>query len=92
MSLKMTHASRIAGLVLALGCLAACEGEQATAPVPGGGAGIPKLRGPVSSKMPTPGAGKGGKVQGSGPAARKAAPAPVVESSDSGATPLAPKE
>jgi hypothetical protein len=92
MSVRMRHASRIAGLVLGLGCLAACDGGESTAPVTGGGAGIPKLRGPVSSKMPKPGAGKGSPVQGSGPAARRAAPAPVPESSDSGATPPAPKE
>jgi hypothetical protein len=93
MSLKMVHVSRIAGLVLGLGCLAACDGGEGTAPPPGGGgAGIPKLRGPVSPNMPKPGAGKAGKVQGTGPAARRAAPAPVPDSSDSGVTPPAPKE
>jgi hypothetical protein len=92
MIVRMMHASRIAGLVLGLGCLAACDGDGGTAPAPGGGAGIPNVRGPVSSKMPTKGAGKGSQVQESGPAARRAAPAPVPGSSDSGATPPAPKE
>jgi hypothetical protein len=91
MIVRMMHASRIACLVLGLGCFAACDGGAGTATAPGGGAGIPKVRGPVSSKMPTPGAAKGSQVQGSGPAARRAAPAPVPDSSDSGATPPAPK-
>jgi hypothetical protein len=92
MSVSMVHASRIAGLVLGLLCLAACDGGEGTAPLPGGGAGIPTRRGPATSKMLTKGAGKASQVQGSGPAGRRAAPAPVPDSSDSGATPPAPKE
>jgi hypothetical protein len=92
MSVRMMHVSRIAVLVLGLICLAACDGGESTAPVPGGGAGIPKLRGPATSKMLTKGAGKASQVQGAGPAGRRSAPAPVPDSSDSGATPPAPKE
>jgi hypothetical protein len=72
MSVRMMQARRIAGLLLGLGCLAACDGDGGTAPAPGGGAGIPNHRGPANSKMPTKVAGKGSQVQGSG----RAAPAP----------------
>jgi hypothetical protein len=92
MGVRMMQASRIAVLVLGLLCLAACDGGEGTGPVTGGGAGIPQNRGPVSPNMPKRGAGKGRQVQGSGPTARRAVPAPVPGSTASGATPPAPKE
>jgi len=71
----MIHGSRsvfriIAALMLGVLGLAGCEnGDSSTAAT--GGAGIPKVRGPVSSKTPKPGAPAKGKA-----AARVPAPTP----------------
>ncbi len=91
MSVRIVLPGGIVGLMLVLGYLAGCDGSQGTAP-PTGGAGIPGVRGPVSSQMPKAGAGKGARAQGLGPAARRAAPAPAPGTSDSGATPPAQKD
>ena len=55
MSVRMMQARRIAGLLLGLGCLAACDGDGGTAAAPGGGAWDSNHRGPANSKMPTKG-------------------------------------
>jgi len=68
----MIHGSRsvfriIAALMLGVLGLAGCEnGDSSTAAT--GGAGIPKVRGPVSSKMPKPGAPAKGKAAAPVPA------------------------
>jgi hypothetical protein len=68
----------IAGLVLGIGSLAGCDGGGGTAPETGG-AGIPGVRGPVSSRMPKAVPGKGRVGQKSGPAARNETPAPAPD-------------
>ena len=74
----MNHGSRlvlrsVVGMLLFIAGLAGCD-AGGSAPVTGG-AGIPKNRGPVSSKMPKP--GEPVKSNPVGPRARRAAPAPT---------------
>jgi hypothetical protein len=65
----------IAGLMVGLVGLAGCEGGGGEPLPETGGAGIPGVRGPVSSKMPQPVPGKAQSVtHGPGPAAPKASP------------------
>jgi hypothetical protein len=79
----MNHGSRlvfrsVVGLLLAIVGLTGCGSEETGAGPVAGGAGIPKNRGPVSSKMPKAGTSSvAGKP--AGPASRRAAPAPTAE-------------
>jgi len=89
MTVRMMYPSRIAGLVLGLGCMAGCDGGEGTAPATGG-AGIPGVRGPASPKT---NASAQGSRPGAGPKARRAAPAttPPPAGAESEKTPSAPQ-
>ena len=74
MSTKAWLRAGATGLIVALSGLAGCEGSGGGAPLPDtGGAGIPGVRGPVSSKMPKRAAGK------ASPAQEKEADSPKAE-------------
>jgi hypothetical protein len=66
----------IAGLILSLGVLAGCEGGGGGPLPPTGGAGIPGVRGPVSSKMPKAAPGKTKSAPGGTNPAAKSSPTP----------------
>jgi hypothetical protein len=77
----------IAGLMMALGGLVGCEGGGGEPRPETGGAGIPGLRGPAAPK------GKASNKVGQGPAARRAAPAPVsAPTGGETSPPASPKE
>jgi len=87
--IRMLLPHRIAGLALAIGCLAGCDGGEGSAPATGG-AGIPGVRGPASPKT---NAFARGSRPGAGPNARRAAPATAspTEGAESEKTPSVPQ-